>query len=387
MENDMMQKLRMRVMPPSSQSFHDSWKEIVGHLWSLEGKCDAQMRMLEDLTKKVDAIYTQACANDAHSMLRWQELYRKSGESAEEVKRRFFAAIPPASGVIRQFQLANARLLHELDSVCREHGLTYWMCFGSLVATVSRAGSIPWDDDVDICMMREDIDKLQELLKDDERLQITVAYDNYVLCKQVRFSLRDENIPCFVDVCAWDWAREASREYDDKMRELRLSLMREAEERSDDFACWSQYPILYAPGSGQVVQGGGLDLPQPSAEKALAQIEEIESLFEKYEAAAYEAGILCEEPEANGLAYSVRNIYDAPWRRTIFPKDMILPTSELVYEGYSVLVPRDYEAVCDECYPGWPYLPQDIIGHDHMPKEILRNDAIRSALTAYAQGE
>ena len=96
---------------------------------------------------------------------------------------------------------------------------------------------------------------------------------------------------------------------------------------------------------------------------------------------------MCEEPEANGLAYSVRNIYDAPWRRTIFPKDMILPTSELVYEGYSVLVPRDYEAVCDECYPGWPYLPQDIIGHDHMPKEILRNDAIRSALTAYAQGE
>lgn len=380
-------KLRMRLTPPSSQSFHDSWKEIVEHLWCLDGKCDAQMRMLEDLTQKVYALSQQALANDIHAQLRWQELYRQPGETPEELKRRFFAAIPPATGSAREFQLANARLLSEFDAVCKRNDLDYWLCYGSLLAAVSRHGAIPWDDDVDICMTSDDVERLQVALAGDDRLQITVAYDYYPLCKQVRFSLRDDDIPCFIDVCPWDWARSASQNDDDRLRELRLSLMEDISQNEEDFECWKKYSVLYKPGSGQVVQWGGLFLPQPEADEAQRQIDVIESLFSKCESIAREEGILCDKAHAEGLAYGLRNIYDVPSRRIIFPRSMILPTTSVTYEGYEVQAPSDPEGVCDECFPGWPYLPNDIAGHNHMPENLLRNETILRAVSSYAEGD
>ncbi|MBQ7563247.1 MAG: LicD family protein [Lachnospiraceae bacterium] len=47
-------------------------------------------------------------------------------------------------------------VLNEIDLVCKRHGLKWWMDFGSMLATVRHHGFIPWDDDVDIGMLRED---------------------------------------------------------------------------------------------------------------------------------------------------------------------------------------------------------------------------------------
>lgn len=51
-------------------------------------------------------------------------------------------------------------LLNELDRVCKEHGLMYFADSGTLIGAVRDKGYIPWDDDIDIVMMREDYDKL-----------------------------------------------------------------------------------------------------------------------------------------------------------------------------------------------------------------------------------
>ena len=37
--------------------------------------------------------------------------------------------------------------------------------------------------------------------------------------------------------------------------------------------------------------------------------------------------------------------------------------------------------------PAWPYLPQDILGHEHMSKDILEDSAVQDALSRYAEGE
>lgn len=54
-------------------------------------------------------------------------------------------------------------LLVEFDKVCRKHNLKYFMAFGSLLGVVRHKGFIPWDDDVDVCMLRDDYDKLLQL--------------------------------------------------------------------------------------------------------------------------------------------------------------------------------------------------------------------------------
>lgn len=54
-------------------------------------------------------------------------------------------------------------LLAHLMTVCQKYGLRYWVDSGSLLGVIRHKGFIPWDDDIDLVMMREDYDKLMEI--------------------------------------------------------------------------------------------------------------------------------------------------------------------------------------------------------------------------------
>jgi lipopolysaccharide cholinephosphotransferase len=59
------------------------------------------------------------------------------------------------------------QLLNKLLEVCNKHHLKVWAEGGSLLGTVRERGFIPWDDDIDMAMMRDDYDKLQSVAKDE----------------------------------------------------------------------------------------------------------------------------------------------------------------------------------------------------------------------------
>ena len=50
-------------------------------------------------------------------------------------------------------------ILMEFDRVCRENGLVYSIAYGTLLGAVRHRGFIPWDDDIDVIMPRQDFEK------------------------------------------------------------------------------------------------------------------------------------------------------------------------------------------------------------------------------------
>ena len=71
--------------------------------------------------------------------------------------------IPPASGKLRQIQLANLVLLDELDYVCRTNNIPYWLDGGTLLGAVRHKGFIPWDDDIDVGMPAQNYANLVDI--------------------------------------------------------------------------------------------------------------------------------------------------------------------------------------------------------------------------------
>jgi len=57
---------------------------------------------------------------------------------------------------IKIVQMYSLELLKELDKVCNENNLTYYIIGGTLLGAIRHKGFIPWDDDVDIAMPRKD---------------------------------------------------------------------------------------------------------------------------------------------------------------------------------------------------------------------------------------
>jgi lipopolysaccharide cholinephosphotransferase len=63
----------------------------------------------------------------------------------------------------RDIQKKMLEILVYFSEFCKENNLKYALCGGSALGAVRHGGFIPWDDDVDVFMLREDYEKLQEL--------------------------------------------------------------------------------------------------------------------------------------------------------------------------------------------------------------------------------
>lgn len=62
--------------------------------------------------------------------------------------------------IVRSIQL---EMLDEINRICREENINYSLAYGTLLGAVRHKGYIPWDDDVDIMMTRDDYDKFLDV--------------------------------------------------------------------------------------------------------------------------------------------------------------------------------------------------------------------------------
>lgn len=118
---------------------------------------------------------------------------------------------PPATGILRNLQLANFYLLNFVDKICKESNISYWLDFGTLLGATRHGGFIPWDDDIDISMMREDFEKIYDLINNN-------SYDSDIYAefhrhenpdlnsKRLLLKIKHKKCPTlFVDIFPYDY--------------------------------------------------------------------------------------------------------------------------------------------------------------------------------------
>ncbi len=95
---------------------------------------------------------------------------------------------------LKDLQKKELEMLEQIHFACEKLGIRYFIMYGSLLGAVRHKGFIPWDDDMDICMTREDydvfIEKGQQYLPENLQIQHYTTEED---CPNIYIKVRDRN--------------------------------------------------------------------------------------------------------------------------------------------------------------------------------------------------
>ncbi len=75
----------------------------------------------------------------------------------DEVREGFYI-----SSLMKRAWAAQMEVLEQVQKICERHDIRYFAEWGTLLGTIRHGGRIPWDDDIDLCMLREDYNRFRE---------------------------------------------------------------------------------------------------------------------------------------------------------------------------------------------------------------------------------
>ena len=227
-----------------------------------------ERRMMEEMEKLRRDLREMSKKNE---MLFWNA-QMQTGETMQQTKERVYLNMPKATGRLRNIQLAENHILQRVKKLCDENGMHVFLVGGTLLGAVRHHGFIPWDNDIDVGMMKADYLKLRTLLENDTELRAEYCYNYASGLRMSKIKYRGTDV-FWIDILVFDyidvkqeeiaavWPRtqQANREYGKKIKELAKeyldkSYCRPVENHSLDAALKEFEPMLLA-GLPQFGQG------------------------------------------------------------------------------------------------------------------------------------
>lgn len=235
-------------------------------------------------------------------------------------------SFPRAKGVLRDVQLADAEMLRIFHEICEKHKLTYWLDYGTLLGAIRHKGFIPWDDDLDVAMPREDYDKvLSILLKELESSELEVVSEG-----EKRIVITCWKAGMIMDIFPMD---KVSKSYINNYEELKQKL--------------KECRIYYKKNRDRMTP------------------EEVKE--------SRESRIGTSIGEQNIWYHNIEFCADG----TIYDEKIIFPLKKKEFENYMLWVPNDYDTYLKEIYGSYMEFPKNgVLHHNSTDNKIYENATI-----------
>jgi len=238
----------------------------------------------------------------------------------------------PDGSQLRRQQLRMLELLLEMDRICKKHKIRYWLIGGTLLGAARHHGFIPWDDDMDVQMLREDYLRLIEVMPKElpgtMALQCRRTDPNYFFQYA---KLRDRRSVLY-----------ENNGYDKIFRErgIYVDIF-----PIDKHPVWMQKLSIQTIGHSYKILKRH-DLPQE------AKVKKVLRLVKLNEHVIY--------PLLHGVSHFTGGVLlDALGVPFVVPRHIedLLPTTTLPFEGHALPVPGNYQKVLSDQYGDYMQLP------------------------------
>ncbi|MCP0886773.1 LicD family protein [Ligilactobacillus sp. WILCCON 0076] len=266
---------------------------------------------------------------------------------------------------IEEIHIVELKLLAKFKQICDKNKLKYFLIGGSLLGAVRHKGFIPWDDDVDVGMLRGDYDKMLRILPQELKdsayfLQTPWSDEHYGLsyakllnCDytiQEKFNYNDARSGLFIDIFPFD-AIPISK----LSRNLQ---MLQYKRYNDQLLLKLNYSPFPLPGRDYI------------KEKIAQNMEEIDSLKVKREEAMCQYELDTFLPECKNLASQYS--YD----KEVIERENLDKLKEVPFENLMLNVPCAYDQILTTMYGDYMKLPpvERRINKHLMEIEIINNE-------------
>ncbi|MCP3932615.1 MAG: LicD family protein [Bacteroidetes bacterium] len=267
-----------------------------------------------------------------------------NNKAHEEYKKLFPDIRDDSLCDLRQAQLVMLRILQIIDHICEKYHIQYWLDGGTLLGAVRHQGFIPWDDDIDLGMLREDYNKFIAIcdteLPSDLFLQTrnSDGYYNITVPLKIRdknslfvedFENEDEKYHqgIFVDIFAYDFLPEKKlhRKFLKRLGKQLCKLIRAKVSPGKKYTSDFKYRAL----------------------KNIFSLDKLQSWIE----------ILIDRTNTNhnslmgfGLDSSLKRIYFT---------EQFFPLNKVKFEGYEFSSPKDVDYYLSSTYGDYMKLPPE----------------------------